>query len=184
MSELCKYVLSTEKEMRVARSGQHQWVGVTKPLAFLIQSSCFDWTTAPNFKQPLSLSYPHRIDMIKYPWFWLSLIVCNASININISIYNHQHYGAFSRMSTVHPWWTLETGQCCQLHRPVGESPSALTGSQLLLLWGTAESRADGIMANIDQWLTFGRRFPFTVAVAVKQDRRLAWSSLKWRKSN
>ena len=86
--------------------------------------------------------------------------------------------------STVLPWWALETGQCYQLHRPVGESPSALTGSQLLLLWGTAESRADGIMANIDQWLTFGRRFPFTVAVAVKQDRRLAWSSLKWRKSN
>ena len=64
-----------------------------------------------------------------------------------------------------------------------GESLSPHWFSAVVIV-STAESRADGIMANIDLWLTFGRRFPFTVAVAVKQDRRLAWSSLKWRKSN
>ena len=56
-----------------------------------------------------------------------------------------------------------------------GESLSPHWFSAVVIVRCTAESRADGIMANIDQWLTFGRRFPFTVAVAVKQDRRLAW---------
>ena len=37
-----------------ASGAQHQLVGVTKPLAFLIQSPCFHWTTASDFKQPLS----------------------------------------------------------------------------------------------------------------------------------
>ena len=41
-----------------ASGAQHQLVGVTKPLAFLIQSPCFHWTTASDFKQPLSTSPP------------------------------------------------------------------------------------------------------------------------------